>query len=228
MDSLSVVLDAPGSLSLRRLALNEPGPADVVVDTLHTGISTGTERLLWSGRMPAFPGMGYPLVPGYEAVGRVVEAGPDATHEVDTLVFVPGAKCYRDARSLFGAASARLIVPSDRVTALGPTESETGVLMALAATAMHAVAAASSPPDLIIGHGVLGRLLARTVVARGAPAPVVWEVDPARQSGADGYGVVAPDDDARRDYRVICDASGAAWILDVAIGRLATGARWVL
>jgi myo-inositol-1(or 4)-monophosphatase len=36
---------------------------------LHSGISTGTERLLWDGTMPPFPGLGYPLVPGYETVG---------------------------------------------------------------------------------------------------------------------------------------------------------------
>jgi 3-hydroxyethyl bacteriochlorophyllide a dehydrogenase len=28
--------------------------------------------------MPSFPGMGYPLVPGYESVGRIVDAGADA------------------------------------------------------------------------------------------------------------------------------------------------------
>ena len=34
------------------------------MDVEWSGISTGTERLLWSGRMPPFPGLGYPLVPG--------------------------------------------------------------------------------------------------------------------------------------------------------------------
>jgi bacteriochlorophyllide a dehydrogenase len=43
----------------------------VVVDVEWSGISTGTERLLFTGRMPPSPGMGYPLVPGYESVGRV-------------------------------------------------------------------------------------------------------------------------------------------------------------
>ena len=43
-------------------------------------------------------------------------------------------------------------------------------------------------PDLIVGHGVLGRLLARLTIAAGCPAPTVWEIDPARMSGADGYG----------------------------------------
>jgi 2-desacetyl-2-hydroxyethyl bacteriochlorophyllide A dehydrogenase len=42
--------------------------------------------------MPTFPGMGYPLVPGYESVGRVVAAGPKARLRVGERVFVPGAQ----------------------------------------------------------------------------------------------------------------------------------------
>ncbi len=69
MNTLAVVLQAPERLVLSRLDLTPPGDDDVVVDVEWSGISTGTERLLWSGRMPPFPGMGYPLVPGYESVG---------------------------------------------------------------------------------------------------------------------------------------------------------------
>ena len=71
METVAVVLEQPGKLALRTLALQEPGADDIVVDALWSGISSGTERLLWAGRMPDFPGMGYPLVPGYETVGIV-------------------------------------------------------------------------------------------------------------------------------------------------------------
>ncbi len=70
-----------------------------------------------------------------------------------------------------------------------------GALLALAATARHAMAGLDKAvPDLIVGHGVLGRLLARLTVAAGAPAPTVWEIDPTRRSGALGYDVIAPDE----------------------------------
>ena len=75
MDTLAVVLEGPERLALARLSLCEVAPEDVVVDIEWSGISTGTERLLWSGRMPPFPGMGYPLVPGYESVGRISALG---------------------------------------------------------------------------------------------------------------------------------------------------------
>ena len=64
MNGLAVVMEQPEKLSVSRLELQAPGDDDIVVDVEWSGISTGTERLLWTGRMPTFPGMGYPLVPG--------------------------------------------------------------------------------------------------------------------------------------------------------------------
>ena len=78
-------------------------------------------------------------------------------------------------------------------------------------------------PELIVGHGVLGRLLARLCIANGLAAPVVWERNPQRQSGAAGYRVCDPDADARRDYSVICDVSGDSQLLNNLITRLAHG-----
>ena len=92
MDSLAVVFDEPGTLALRALPLDEPGDADVLIAVRYTGISTGTERLLYTGTMPPFPGLGYPLVPGYESVGTVVRAGPLSNREIGDVVFVAGAR----------------------------------------------------------------------------------------------------------------------------------------
>jgi 3-hydroxyethyl bacteriochlorophyllide a dehydrogenase len=228
VDTVAVLLEAPEHLVLSRLELSPPGEGDLVVDVEWSGISTGTERLLWSGRMPHFPGMGYPLVPGYESVGRVVSAGPQARRRIGERVFVPGAKCFGAVRGLFGGAASRLVVPDARAVQIDESLGEDGVLMALAATARHAIAAPHAElPDLIIGHGVLGRLVARIVVASGG-APVVWETNPARAIGALGYQVIAPDDDTRRDYRCICDVSGDSLLLDSLVQRLAPGGEVVL
>ncbi len=221
MDALAVVLNAPHDLSLRSLVLDAAGAADVVVDVEWSGVSTGTERLLWSGAMPPFPGMGYPLVPGYESVGRIVGGERDGER-----VFVPGARCFGPVHGLFGATASRIIVPSSRAMALGETLGEDGILLALAATAQHALAGFALP-ELIVGHGVLGRLLARLTVLAGG-APTVWERNPARVEGATGYTVLDPADDARRDYRAIYDASGDAALLDALIMRLAAGGEIVL
>jgi 3-hydroxyethyl bacteriochlorophyllide a dehydrogenase len=103
------------------------------------------------------------------------------------------------------------------------------VLLALAATAHHAVTASpDGPPQLVVGHGVLGRLIARIVIALGAEAPLVWETAEARCSGAQGYQVVAPHEDATQGYERVCDASGADDIVDTLVGKLARGGEIVL
>jgi 3-hydroxyethyl bacteriochlorophyllide a dehydrogenase len=225
MDAIAVVLQAPEKLELSRLTLAPQGAADVTVDIVYSGISTGTERLLWSGRMPPFPGMGYPLVPGYESVGVVREAGVESGLAAGQTVFVPGANCFGAVRGLFGGAASRLVVPARRVVALDATNAEQGVLLALAATAYHAIA--GGLPDLIIGHGVLGRLIARLAVQAGRD-PIVWETNLARQAGARGYHVLHPDADSKRDYGCIVDVSGDAGLLDMLIGRLGRGGEVVL
>jgi len=225
MDALAVVLAGPGALSLDRLALTEATDTDVVVDVEWSGISTGTERLLWSGEMPPFPGMGYPLVPGYETVGRIAVAGAGSGGRVGDRVFVPGARCFGEVRGLFGGAASRLVVDGARVARFEEALGEQGVLLALAATAHHAMAGAV--PDLIVGHGVLGRLLARLSVLAGG-TPTVWERNPARAEGAEGYQVLDPAQDSRRDYRAIYDVSGDAGLLDTLVAHLAPGGEIVL
>jgi len=229
MDTVAVVLEQPEHLVLRRMMLPEPAETDVVVDVEWSGISSGTERLLWSGRMPPFPGLGYPLVPGYETVGRISSAGVAATKRVGELVFVPGARCYGEVRGLFGGAASRLIVPGERAVRIAPDFGEQGVLLALAATAYHALKAPGARrPELIVGHGVLGRLLARLAQLDAGDPPVVWESSPDRTAGAAGYSIAHPASDERRNYSSVYDASGDAGLLDTLIARTAPGAEIVL
>lgn len=228
MDAIAVVLEKPRQLSLQRLPLAEASDGHLAIDIEWTAISTGTERLLFEGRMPSFPGMGYPLVPGYEAVGRVREA--NSGFRKGERVFVPGAAgCFGEVRSLFGAAASRLAVPAKRVVAIDEELGEEGVLLALAATAYHALRLiGEAKPECIVGHGVLGRLLARLTIALGGEPPVVWERDADRAKGASGYEVIDPAANTRRDYRVICDVSGDASLLDTLIAHLAPGGEIVL
>ncbi len=226
LSTTAVVFSGPEQLELRRLPLIAPEAEHVVVQTEFSGISTGTERLLWTGKMPPFPGLGYPLVPGYETVARVLEASPGSVLKVGDQVFVPGASCFGDVRGLFGGAASRLVVPTSRVTRLDADLGEQGVLLALAATAQHALSNGSAA-ELIIGHGVLGRLLARLSVAVGGD-PMVWELNPARASGALGYRVSTPEADPRKDYRGIYDVSGDANIIDSLVMRLGRGGEIVL
>jgi bacteriochlorophyllide a dehydrogenase len=229
MRTTAVVLQEPQLLALAELELTAPADDDLVVDVEWSGISTGTERLLWSGDMPAFPGMGYPLVPGYESVGRVVDAGSGCRGHMGKRVFVPGAHCFSGVRSLFGASAARLVVPAKRVIAIDEQLAETGTLLALAATAYHAVCApGAARPSRIVGHGVLGRLIARVTIATGGEPPVVWERNAQRMSGSFGYEVSDPAEGGDKSFSAICDASGDASLLDALIARLSPGGEIAL
>lgn len=230
MRTAAVILSGTKDLGLADIGLNAPGPMDLVVRTAFSGVSTGTEKLFWSGTMPPFPGMGYPLVPGYESFGEVVEAAPESGYRVGEHVFVPGANCYQGGvKGLFGGASRYLVTPASRVARLDRGMGAEGALLALAATARHALAGFNTAlPDLIVGHGTLGRLLARLTVAAGGRAPTVWDTNPARRDGAKGYEVIDPAEDNRRDYHAIYDASGAPDLLNTLIPRLARGGEVVL
>ncbi len=201
----------------------------MVVDIEWSGISTGTERLLWTGRMPAFPGMGYPLVPGYESVGRVTQAGAAVRAARRRPRVRAGRQLLRRrarpvrrrgvARRAAGRAHRR-----DRRAA---SASRACCSRSPPPPTTSPAARRATQPDLIVGHGVLGRLLARIAVAP-APSPVVWETNAARRDGAVGYEVVDPAPTPRRDYRCICDVSGDAALLDTLIARLAPGGEVVL
>ena len=229
----AIVFEAPQVLSVHTLEVKAFEPHDIEVQVRFSGISTGTERLLWDGTMPPFPGLGYPLVPGYETVGQVVRVGEGASVQLGDHVFVPGSYTFQGVRNIFGGAGSRLIVPHDRVVKVHPDLGAKAVLLALAATCYHAIALGGkrvSPvfPDLIVGHGVMGRLLARICLAMGQTAPTVWETQTLRQSGAQGYNVLHLDDDPRKDYKAIYDVSGDASILNSLIMRLSPGGEVVL
>ena len=234
MKAKAIVFEAPKSLSVRELELAPMGPLDLEVTVAFSGISTGTERLLWEGTMPPFPGLSYPLVPGYETVGTIAKMGAEVTGwTVGDSVFLPGSYAFQGVQNIFGGSGERLVVPHERAVKLDPAWGAKGVLLALAATAHHVftVGRDNLPlayPDLIIGHGIMGRLLARMVVAAGKPAPVVWETQTIRQKGALGYEVIHPDQDMRKDYRCICDVSGDAGILNRVIPKMAAGGEVVL
>lgn len=99
MDRRSLYFVGPGRVEVRTEPQPDPGPGQVLVATLCSGISPGTEMLLYRNEFPgevaldatidALAGrFGYPLKYGYGAVGRVAAVGPQVAREwLDRLVF---------------------------------------------------------------------------------------------------------------------------------------------
>ena len=229
MKTDAVILTGPKKLSIESVIVNEPIGDEVVIEIKYSGISSGTEKLFWTGQMPHFPGMGYPLVPGYESVGEVVSAATNTGFKVGDFVFVPGANCFGDIKGLFGGAAKMLVTSSSRVIKIDPGMESDGALFALAATARHAIAGFGNElPDLIVGHGVLGRLLARLTLAAGGAPPVVWETNSERMGGSHGYEVLHPEADTSKNYSSIYDVSGDPTIMNDLLGRISKGGEIVL
>src|SRR3990172_543462 len=88
MNRLSLYFTAPRQISVRQEALPSPGRGQILVKTLLSAISPGTELLIYRGEFPpdlpldesiaALAGaFAYPLRYGYAAVGEVVGVGED-------------------------------------------------------------------------------------------------------------------------------------------------------
>ena len=230
MKTSAVVFEAPGKIALRAARLREREKSECLIESQWSGISTGTERLMLTGQMPSFPGLGYPLVPGYETIGRVLEVSKHSALSEGDYVFAPGSKGFTDARNLFGGSAKNIICHEDKVIKIPKKLASDGVLLALAATALHILRRCekAGAPELIVGHGVLGQLLARLVRLIYGTSPTVWERDFARYPSDAGYLVCDESQDPRTDYSVVCDVSGSDSALNKMISRCATGATVVL
>ncbi len=128
--------------------------------------------MLFGGKLPRIPGLGYPIVPGYEAAGRVVAVGPAAEGvAVGDEVFVGGSHCYTDAAAMFGGQSSRLIKRAAQVVPLHGIPLAQAPILALAATALHGVRRLGDVAGkrvAVFGMGAVGQLAAQFLQAAGA------------------------------------------------------------
>lgn len=200
---------SPGKAELRAEPEPKPGPSDIIIRALHSALSRGTERLVFTGGVPetefqrmrcqsmggAFP---FPVKYGYALVGQV-EAGPErlrgrtvfALHPHQTVLAVP--------------ADAVVVVPEG-------VPARRAVLAANMETALNAVwDAAPGPADRIavVGGGVVGLLVAWLCGAFPRAEVTVVDIEAARAEPASrlGLGFALPQD-APRDCDLVVHASG--------------------
>jgi len=72
----AAVVTAPGKVEFREIAIPDPGPGDLLVDVVYSGISMGTERWWFTGQRPDFP---HPNIIGYQNVGYVARVGAEVS-----------------------------------------------------------------------------------------------------------------------------------------------------
>ena len=171
MKSKAIVIPAANTIEMQTVELKPVGVDDVLIRTQLTSISAGTERMLFKGVMP-HPMLQFPVVPGYETVGEVIEAGDHAQDWLGKRVYVGGNYGFIGVNSAFGGQSEYIVAPKTHLTDLQTLTAEQGVMLALTATALHGVnqagmVATDVPKTMVIlGQGIVGQLAARIVKGR--------------------------------------------------------------
>jgi NADPH:quinone reductase-like Zn-dependent oxidoreductase len=182
-------LRAPGCGEIRPVKLPEPGPADVVVRTVRSGISRGTETLVFRGGVPPdqrarmrapfqegeFPG---PVKYGYLNVGAVEEGPPDLRGRTVFCLY-PHQTAY-----VVPAAAVAVVpdgIPPARAVLAGTVETAVNALWDAAPLVGDQVA--------VVGAGMLGCCVARLLRRFPAMRVTLVDVDPGRAEIAAALGV---------------------------------------
>lgn len=235
--SRAVVIPRRNTVELRTVQITEPRAGDVLIRTAYTSISAGTERMLLDGRLPQ-PQLLFPVVPGYETVGQVVQLGAKAPRDLmNQWVYVGGARCFRGVNPAWGGQSEFISAEADRVVPLNGIEPATGVILALAATALHGINIGQvrrSDRVLVLGQGIVGQLAARLAKIAGASFVAVADRVPIRlqMSQADQVIDVTKDslDEALGEANIslLIEATGSMQALAGAMPLLANHGRVLL
>lgn len=191
-------LRQPGAGEIRAVLLRDPGPGDVVVRTLYSGVSRGTETLVFRGGVPenqhelmrapfqdgCFPA---PVKYGYLNVG-VVEHGPPELAGRSVFCLYP-----HQTRFVVPAAAVTPVpdgVPASRAILAGTVETAVNALWDAAPLVGDRIA--------VVGGGMVGCSVA--AVLAGFPGVRVELVDPdpsrAAIAAALGVGYATPADAA--------------------------------
>lgn len=188
-------LDAPGEGEIRPVELPRPGPDDVVVRTLCSGVSRGTETLVFRGGVPEsqhavmrapfqdgeFPG---PVKYGYLNTG-VVEHGPPALLGRAVFCLYP-----HQTRYVVPAAAVTPLpdgVPPERAVLAGTVETAVNALWDAAPLVGDRIA--------IVGAGMVGCSVAAVLARFPGVRVELVDIDPARAAIAEalGVGFAAPE-----------------------------------
>jgi threonine dehydrogenase-like Zn-dependent dehydrogenase len=212
---------APGVAELRPQPLPLPAPDQVLVRTLFSGLSRGTERLVFEGRVPEsewqrmrapgqegdFP---FPVKYGYAAVG-VVEIGPDALLGRTVFALHPHQE--------------RFIIAADKVAPIPDgVPARRAVLTANLETALNILwdgNAEAGQRIVVVGGGLVGLLVAALAAPMLDTTLTLVDIDPSRQDLAAKFGAAfALPKDAPADADLVihttASEAGLALALDCA------------
>jgi 2-desacetyl-2-hydroxyethyl bacteriochlorophyllide A dehydrogenase len=234
MQTKALVFPGINRYEVRTLTLAEPGSGDIVVRTLVTAVSPGTERWILRGK---HIGTEFPCVPGYHRIGVVEQCGADVTgFAPGDLVYGSGNRWEDPVKSMWGAHVERSVsTPGGyhRINGLLPKEkleeAAFTILCGVSNRGINRCDVHEGVKSIHIGGGIVGVCAAQLVKLRGGDS-VVIDKAPER---IEYLRTVLPDipcwsvDDPDLDEKLKAFAPGGADILQDTVGHAPTTDRLV-
>lgn len=189
----AILFEAPGKVRLDQHSLPEPGPSDIVTETLYTCVSPGTELRMLAGH---YGSKGkFPYIPGYNSIGRIIAAGPEAAgYRVGDLVSAINPRGNPDLTALYGAHSSHQVLATDidQRPVLLPVGAEPldFAVTEIASISYRGVTAArpqAGETAIVIGQGMVGAFSAAWLVKAGCRVGVI-DLETSRLDRAHGFG----------------------------------------
>ncbi len=169
----------------------EPGPGEVLVETLYSCISPGTELRCLSGTKDGSDN--WPYIPGYAMTGTVVAVGDGVRIPVGTRVYCDGTRKV-NVRRQWGGHISHAVLEEDNIyplpDGLSPRDAS---LAALVAITYHGVRLSYPQPQetvAVVGLGPIGQLSARLHAITGARV-IGGDLSPVRVKALESVGVEA-------------------------------------
>jgi 3-hydroxyethyl bacteriochlorophyllide a dehydrogenase len=228
----TVVFPTQNRIEIRETQRPAVRPGEVLIKTHYTSISAGTELLVLSGGLPAMAhgAIRYPLVPGYENVGRVVALGEGVVGLEDgNWVCCEGAPSFHELASCWGGHAEYVLAPASEVLRVPQdTPPQRALFTVLASIALHGVQRASitlGESVVIWGAGVVGLLALQLTRLAGADLVIVADRLPgrlavARRLGATNTVLIDDEvshglDEAREQVLSLTSNRGADAVLEI-------------
>lgn len=166
---------------MREVTLRSMNDDDVILQTYWSAVSAGTEKMLLNGRLPSMQMTQYPVVPGYETVGKIIRRGKTVPESYEgKFVYVSGSLGYTDVNAAFGGASQYIVSPLHKITLLDKiSDPSIAIALPLGATALHAVELGriAKKKVLVIGQGAVGLLVTEFAKAFGAEQVIATDLN---------------------------------------------------
>jgi 2-desacetyl-2-hydroxyethyl bacteriochlorophyllide A dehydrogenase len=200
-------------VAVRDYTLGEIGPADVVVKTHYSMVSSGTELRVLGGHYGAVGK--YPLIPGYSSVGEVIELGPEVSgFRVGDLVSCRNPRPLPGVESMWGGqASLQVHATSgeDRPVLLpagaGALDYVTAEISAISLRGVTAAAPRAGETAVVLGQGLIGAFSAAWLNAAGCRV-IVADLEEGRLQRAKKWAaatVKVADADASARILALCN-----------------------